>query len=98
MIFPIVVTLLIVSPVAGFIVAYQCLYLHMPCVGIDNVHRIGIEQDAVEIQEVDVGVEQDNNIIFFNNNIRVQEDINIEQDNIEQDNNIRVEEVAVGVD
>jgi len=79
MIVPIVITLIIVSPVAGFIAAYQCLYLHMPCVGINNVHRIGVQQDAVEIQEVNVGLEQDNNIIFF-------------------DNNIRVEEVAVGVD
>jgi len=92
MIVPIVITLIIVSPVAGFIAGYRCLYLHMPCVGINNVHRIGVQQDAVEIQEV----EQDNNIIFFDNNIRVQEDN--QQDNVEEDNNIRVEEVAVGVD
>jgi len=55
MIFPILVTLIIVSPVAGFIAAYQCLYLHMPCVGIDNVHRIGVEQ--VSVEEVAIGVD-----------------------------------------
>lgn len=98
MLFPLLVTLVLVSPVAGFIAAYQCLYLHMPCVGINNVNglnRVGIEvvEDTVEVvedtaeviedtvgtQEVDIGVEQDNNIIFFNDNIRIEEvDIGVE--------------------
>ena len=103
MIFPLLVTLVIVSPVAGFIAAYQCLYLHMPCVGINNVNglnRVGVElvEDTVGVEVVEdtVGTEvvedniipeQDNNIIFFNNNVIV-----------EQDNNIRIEEVDIGVE
>jgi len=103
MLFPLLVTLVIVSPVAGFIAAYQCLYLHMPCVGINNVNglnRVGVElvEDTVGVEVVEdtVGVEvvedniipeQDNNIIFFNNNVIV-----------EQDNNIRIEEVDIGVE
>jgi len=103
MLFPLLVTLVIVSPVAGFIAAYQCLYLHMPCVGINNVNglnRVGVElvEDTVGVEVVEdtVGTEvvedniipeQDNNIIFFNNNVIV-----------EQDNNIRIEEVDIGVE
>ena len=103
MLFQLLVTLVIVSPVAGFIAAYQCLYLHMPCVGINNVNglnRVGVElvEDTVGVEVVEdtVGTEvvedniipeQDNNIIFFNNNVIV-----------EQDNNIRIEEVDIGVE
>lgn len=105
MLFPLIVTLVLVTPVAGFIAGYQCLYSHMPCVGINNVNglnRVGIEvvedtaevvedtaeviedtaeviEDTVGTQEVDIGVEQDNNIIFFNDNIRIEEvDIGVE--------------------
>jgi hypothetical protein len=99
-----IVTIVIVSPVAGFIVTYKYLYPDKPLIGSNKVYKVGVEQDTVGIEEVTIGVEQDNNIIFFNNYIRIQQDnnIGIEQDNnigIEQDNNIGIEQDNnIGVD
>jgi len=87
MIFAVIATLVIVSPVAGYIATYKYLYGHLPCEPINNLNKVGLEQDTVgveennvevhnivfEFEEVDTTIEQDNNIVFFNNNIRVQQ-------------------------
>lgn len=97
MIFALIATLVIVSPVAGYIATYKYLYGHMPCEPINNVYsvnRVGLEQDAPGVEQNTAGVEQntagvynilfgseepdtaielDNNIIFFNNNIRIEQ-------------------------
>jgi len=100
MIFPLIVTLIIVSPVTGFIAAYQCLYSHMPCEHINNLNRVGVEKDNIVIEEDIIEAEE--------NDIRVPEDtigadrrimgvkedyIGIEQDNIIIffNNNVRIE-------
>jgi len=112
MLFPLLVTLVIVSPVAGFIAAYQCLYLHMPCVGINNVNglnRVGVElvEDTVGVEVVEdtVGVEVVEDTVgteVVEDNIIPEQDNNIIFFNnnviVEQDNNIRIEEVDIGVE
>lgn len=85
MISVVITTLIIVSPVAGYISIYKWLYGRMPCDPVNNIFKLN--KIGAEVVEDTIEPEQDNNIIFFNNNIIV------EQDN----NNIRIEEVDIGV-
>lgn len=101
MILPLLITLVIISPIASYIVTYQCFYSRMPCEGINNVNKVGVEKDTKEDTEEDnveheennirseenaigaestlseikenyIDLEEDNIIIFFNDNIRVK--------------------------
>jgi hypothetical protein len=107
MLFPLIVTLVLVTPVAGFIAGYQCLYSHMP---FEGINRVGVEQDTIGIDENAIGVEIDENTsVSEENDIRAQEGtigddktlmgfkedyIEPEQDNIIMffNNNVRLDE------
>ena len=107
MLFPLIVTLVLVTPVAGFIAGYQSLYSHMP---FEGINRVGVEQDTIGIDENAIGVEIDENTsVSEENDIRAQEGtigddktlmgfkedyIEPEQDNIIMffNNNVRLDE------
>jgi hypothetical protein len=53
-IFAAIVTLVIVSPVAGFIAVYKCLYPNEPLVGSNKVYKVGVEPDILIIENEEV--------------------------------------------
>jgi hypothetical protein len=53
-IFAAIVTLVIVSPVAGFIVVYKCLYPDRPLVGSNKVYKVGVEPQILLFEEVEI--------------------------------------------
>ena len=96
MIFALIATLVIVSPVAGYIATYKYLYGHLPCEPINNVNslnKVGLEKDTVGIEENNIEV---HNILFEFEEF----DTAIEQDNniIFFNNNIRLEQNNIGVE
>jgi len=53
-IFAAIVTLVIVSPVAGFIVVYKYLYPDRPLVGSNKVYKVGVEPQILVFEEVEI--------------------------------------------
>ena len=53
-IFAAIVTLVIVSPVAGFIAVYKCLYPDSPLVGSNKVYKVGVEPQILVFEEVEI--------------------------------------------
>jgi len=53
-IFATIVTLVIVSPVAGFIAVYKCLYPDRPLVGTNKVYKVGVEPEILVFEEVEI--------------------------------------------
>jgi len=62
-IFAAIVTLVIVSPVAGFIAVYKCLYPNEPLVGSNKVYKVGVEPDILIIEHEEVE-ETNINLLF----------------------------------
>ncbi len=50
-IFATIVTLIIVSPVAGFIGLYKFLYPDSPIIGSNKIYKVGVEPDILIIEE-----------------------------------------------
>jgi hypothetical protein len=55
-IFAAIVTLFIVSPLAGFVVIYKCLYPHRPFVGSNKVYKVGVEPQILVFEEVEINL------------------------------------------
>lgn len=53
-IFTAIVTLVIVSPVAGFIAVYKYLYPDKPFVCSNKVYKVGVEPEIVVFEEVEI--------------------------------------------
>jgi hypothetical protein len=62
-IFAAIVTLVIVSPVAGFIAVYKFLYPNEPLVGSNKVYKVGVEPDILIIEHEEVE-ETNINLLF----------------------------------
>ena len=84
MLFPLIVTLVLVTPVACFIAGYQCLYSHMP---FEGINRVGVEQDTIGIDENAIGIDE--------NAIGVEID---ENTSVSEENDIRAQEGTIGDD
>jgi hypothetical protein len=55
-IFAAIVTLVIVSPVAGFIAVYKYLYPDRPLVGSNKVYKVGVEPDTFVFEELEPNI------------------------------------------
>jgi hypothetical protein len=45
-----------VSPLAGFVVIYKCLYPHRPFVGSNKVYKVGVEPQILVFEEVEINL------------------------------------------
>ena len=54
LIFAAIVTLVIVSPLAGFVAVYKCLYPDRPFVGSNKVYKVGVEPQILVFEEVEI--------------------------------------------